>query len=110
MFENKNKILTFILTGEQQYQAKTFFHHTDTLPSQYYNNGMGEYLYGEKTFISSADAPLPDRRLKLENNWESTNNLKLWPLNISRDFLLCKIVAVVDNYKTFRWLPTPFEE
>ena len=42
IFENKNKTLTFILTGEQQHQAKTFFHHTDTLPSQYYNNGMGE--------------------------------------------------------------------
>ena len=42
IFENKNKTLTFILTGEQQHQAKTFFHHTDTLPSQYYNNGTGE--------------------------------------------------------------------
>ena len=39
MFENKNKILTFILTGEQQHQAKTFFHHTDTLTSQYYRDG-----------------------------------------------------------------------
>ena len=44
MFENNKKKLTFILTGEQQHQAKTFFHQTDTLPSQYYNNGMGEYL------------------------------------------------------------------
>ena len=54
---------------------------------------MGEYLYGEKFFRFGADVPLPERQSKLENNWESTNNLKLWPLNISRDFLLCKIVA-----------------
>ena len=112
MFENKDKILTSILTEEQQHQAKTFFHHADTLPSQYYNNGMGEYLYGEKFFRFGADVPLPERRSKLENNWESTNNLKLWLLNISRDFLLCKIVAatyVVDSYKTFSLLTTPFD-
>ena len=42
IFENKNQTLTFILTGEQQHQTKTFFHQKDTLPSQYYNNGMGE--------------------------------------------------------------------
>ena len=51
--------------------------------------------------------------IKLENNWESTNNLKLWRLNISGDFLLCKIVAtfyVADSYKTFSWLTTTFEE
>ena len=55
---------------------------------------MGEYMYGEKPFRPSADVPLSERRSKLENNWESTNNLKLGPLNISRDFLLCKIVAI----------------
>ena len=55
---------------------------------------MGEYLYGEKPFRSGADVPLSERRSKLENNWESTNNFKLGPLNISRDFLLCKIVAI----------------
>ena len=33
------------------------------------------------------------KQSKVENNWESTNNLKLWQLNISRDFLLCKIIA-----------------
>ena len=55
---------------------------------------MGEYLYGEKTFCYGADVPLPEKRPKLENNWESTNNLKLWLLNISRDFLLCKIVCI----------------
>ena len=73
---------------------------------------MGEHLRGEKTFRSGTDVPLPERRSKLENNWESTNNLKLWPLNISRDFLLCKIVAatyVVDSYKTFSFLTTPFD-
>ena len=33
------------------------------------------------------------RQSMVENNRESTNNLKLWLLNISRDFLLCKIIA-----------------
>ena len=51
MFENNNTILTFILTKEQEDQVKTFFHHTDTLPSQYYNNGMGEYLYVVKKLL-----------------------------------------------------------
>ena len=88
-FGNKNKNLMFILTGEQQHQAKTFFHHTDTLPSQYYNNEMGEHLCGEKTFRSGTDVPLAERRSKLENNWESISNFKLWPLNTSRDFLTC---------------------
>ena len=77
MFKNKNKILRFILTRGTIAQAKTFFHHTDTLPSQYYSKGMGDYLYGEKTFWSGADIPLPERRSKLDSNWESTNNLKL---------------------------------
>ena len=34
-----------------------------------------------------------NNQTKVENNWESTNNLKLWLLNISKDFLLCKIIA-----------------
>ena len=59
-----------------------------------YNIGMGEYRYGEKTFCYGADIPLPERQPKLENNWNSTNNLKLWLLNISRDFLLCKTVCM----------------
>ena len=55
----------------------------------------------KKKFGSGADAPpMPEEtQSKAENNWESTNNLKLWQLNISRDFLLCKIIAtyVVDS-------------
>ena len=82
MFENKNHVLIFILTGEQPIQAKTFSNHTDTLPSQYNNNGIGECLYGEKMFRSSVYVLLPQRRLKPDNNWESINNLKLCPLNI----------------------------
>ena len=42
---------------------------------------MGEHLYGEKALPYGADVPLPERLLKLENNWESTNELKLWLLN-----------------------------
>ena len=38
------------------------------------------------------------KQSKVKNNCEFTNNLKLWQLNISRDFLFCKIIAryVVD--------------
>ena len=59
-----------------------------------YNIEMGEYLYGEKTFCYGADIPLSERRPKLENNWKFTSNLRLWLLNISRDFLLCKILCM----------------
>ena len=72
MFENKNKILTLILTGEHQHQAKSFF----TVQILYYIIILGweeEYLYGEKTFWFGADVPHPERRSKLENKWESTN-------------------------------------
>ena len=95
MFENKNKILTFILTEENiSTRPKGFFTIQILSHPNIYNTGWEiEYLYGEKTFWYGADVPLPERRSKLENNWESTNNLKLWLLNISRDFLLCKIVA-----------------
>ena len=55
---------------------------------------MGEHLYGDETFRSGADVPLPERQSKLENNWEFTNNLKLSPLITSRDFLLCKVAAI----------------
>ena len=56
---------------------------------------MVEYLYGEKKFWFGADVP-DSETIKIENNWESTssNNLKLRLLNVSRDFLLCKIVAM----------------
>ena len=103
IFENKKKILTFVFTGGHQHQARKFFHHTDTLQSQYYNIGMGEYLWKKLLAV----VPHPERWSKLDNNWESTNNLKLWLLNISRYFLLGKIPTVVDSYKTFSWLTTP---
>ena len=45
----------------------------------------------KKTFWSGADVPLPEETIKVENNWESTNNLKLWILNISRLSTLQKL-------------------
>ena len=58
-------------------------------------NWDGRVGLSKKSFWSGADVPpLPEtRQSKIENNWESTNNLKLWLLNIPRDFLLCKIIA-----------------
>ena len=65
----------------------------------------------EKIFGLVLMFPCLKRQSKVENNWESTNNLKLWLLNISRDFLLCKIIAscAVDT-EDFQLADSSFEE
>ena len=47
----------------------------------------------KKTFWSGADAPpLPEtRQSKVENNWESTNNLKLWHIIFQETFYFVKL-------------------
>ena len=105
-------MLTFILTVEHQHQARKFFHRTDTLPSQYYNIGMRESLHGEKTFCPDTDVPHLKTQSKLENNWESTNNFKLWLLNKNKRLsTLQNCTYAVDSYKAFSsCLTTPSEK
>ena len=67
MFENKSKILMFILTGGTRAPGQNVFssYRYSTIPV-YLLPGirMGEYLaiYGEKTFRSGADVPLPEKQ------------------------------------------------
>ena len=82
---SKNKILMFTLTGQGN---------ISTIPKSF-STILGNWMawgVSKKPFGLVLMFPLK-RQLKVENNWKSTNNLKPWLLNISRDFLLCKIIA-----------------
>ena len=73
---------------------------------------MREYLYGEKAFCPATDVPHPKTQSKLENNWESTSNFKLWQLNKNKRLsTLQNCTYAVNSYKALSsWLTTPFEK
>ena len=58
-----------------------------------WDEGIWDERVSKKRFGLVLMFPCLKRQSKAENNKESTNNLKLWLLNILRNFLLRKIIV-----------------